>query len=356
MLQDGFWSKKKVDLWIVQQWILANFKIKVSVPTVSRWKEALGLSFQLTSKRPMGSKMTHDDYVVGYFNFIMDLRASGFWDFDRSKILCFDSVTNSMRSDRDTTISLKGGVQKKLARNTPTHTNNYLVCVGLEGGLEFDVLMFTHDKTFDPNGESWPNVIKWCKKLGLRSDQIFYSKSTKKYCAEQASHISAFKDRYRKELKGTRVLHDGGPAYKINGQYILADGANRLVVLPSEQHGKLSPLDNWLNAIAKNLWRADRTNSNFSYDALILLKKLESVGQLDITKMWTHNFMLDAPKVTLTAVEEMLGEVRSKTPVRQVCADQYRDAYMSWSEMHTEIPLGQMSVELEQDLDGVYWK
>lgn len=196
-------QEKKVDLWMVQQWILANFKINVSVSTVSRWKDTLGLSFQLTSKRPMGSEMTHDDYVIGYCKFIQELRASGFWDFDRSKILCFDSVTNSMRSDRETTISLKGGLQKKLARNTPTQTNNYLVCVGLEGGLEFDVLMFTHDKTFDPNGVSWPDVLRWCKKLGLRSDQIFYSKSTKKYCAEQAAHISAFKDCYRKELKGT---------------------------------------------------------------------------------------------------------------------------------------------------------
>lgn len=60
-----------------------------------------------------------------------------------------------------------------------------------------------------------------------------------------------------------------GPGIQNQRSVFLADGANRLEVLPSEQHGKLSPLDNWLNAIAKNLWKADRKNMDFSRDSLL---------------------------------------------------------------------------------------
>ena len=349
-------QEKKVELYSIQQFVVTNFDVLMSYPTVSRFLDEMELSVQLTSKRPMGMGMTKDAYAIGYFNFVKELRDSGFWHFDKSKILCLDSVTNSMRSDRDTTISLVGSPQKKLVNNLPLYTNNYLVCVAMEFGIEFDVLMFTHDPAFDPKGPHWSKVQKWCRKLNLRTDQIFFTKSTKKYCAEQSAHISTFKARYLSELRGTRILHDGGPAYKIDGEYILEDGADRLVVLPSEQHGKLSPEDNWLNAIAKELWRADRTMLDFSYDALLLLSKLESVGQDDVKKMWRHNFLLDKRKLTLQAVQDRIGHVRGKKRSRQNLAKQYEDAYKEWGATHVEVPWANRPQELKGELDGEHWK
>lgn len=349
-------QEKKVELFSIQQFVDANFDIYLSYPTVSRFIDEMELSVQLTSKRPMGIGMTKEAYTIGYFDFVKDLRDSGFWDFDKSRILCIDSVTNSMRSDRDTTISLVGSPQKKLVRNVPKYTNNYLVCVSMEGGIEFDVLMFTHDPVFDPHGPHWSTVKKWCRKLNLRTDQIYYTKSTNQYCAEQHAHISTFKARYHKELRGARILHDGGPAYKIDGEYILADGADRLVVLPSEQHGKLSPEDNWLNAIAKELWRADRTMRDFSYDSLLLLSKLESVGQDDVAKMWRHNFLLDKRELTLQAVQDRIGHVRGKRRSRQYLAKQYEDAYNDWSAAHVEVPWTNRPQELKGELDGAHWR
>lgn len=349
-------QEKKVDLWMAKQWIRANMGVIVDISTVSRWKDALGLSVQLTGKRPMSEGMTKDEYVLGYFEFCQRLQRSGFWDYPKHKILCLDSVTNSMRADREKTLHLKGGAQKKLARNVPKYTNNYLVCVAMEGGEDYDALMFTYDPCFDPNGPRWKEVKKWCNNLGINTDQIFYQKHKKKYCAEQAWQIAQFKNRYRRQLAGTRVLHDGGPAYKLNGSYILEDGADRLEVLPSEQHGRLSPLDNKLNAVAKALWRADRTMKDFSYDALLLLSKLEQVGQDDITTWWHQNFVLDVPELTLKAVDERLKEVKKKPPVRQHLADMYEEAYDSWLEDHSEMPLQEPPEELKDGMDGVYWK
>jgi len=349
-------QEKKVELWTVQQWIRANLSIDVSIPTISRYKDEWGLSVQLTGKRPLSEGSTRDEYVLGYFEFCKELRDTGFWDFPKRKILCLDSVTNSMRADREKTLHLKGAAQKKLSRNVPTYTNNYLVCVALEGGEDYDVLMFTHDPTFDPKGPSWKKVEKWCRKLGVRTDQIFYVKSSKKYCAEQSWQISQFFSRYRRQLAGTRVLHDGGPAYKKDGSYILEDGADRLVVLPSEQHGRLSPLDNKLNAVAKALWRADRTMTDFSYDALLLLSKLEQVGQDDITGWWSQNFLLDAKELTLSAVDSRLKEVKKKPPIRQGLADAYIEAYESWCTYNSEMPLEKPPEELQDNFDGQYWK
>ena len=345
-----------MDLYTVQQFILHNFGVRVSYACVSRHKDDLGLSIQLTHKRPIPVGVTKDEYVLGYFEFCKRLIDGGFFDFDRKKILCLDSVTNSLRSDRTKTMHLKGAAQKRLNQALPTYTNNYLVCVAMEEGIEFDVMMFTHDPAFDPQGKDWPKVVQWCRKLGLRTDRIFYTKSSKKYCAEQAAHISTFKSIYRQELADCRILHDGGSAYKLEGEYILEDGASELEILPSIQHGRLSPLDNKLNAVAKNLWKADRSNKDFVYDSLLLMKKLESVGQDDISKWWVENFMLDAPELTLNFVAKRLESIRGKEPIRQILADKYLAQYDKWSSENVEQAIRAPPKALECGLDGSYYR
>jgi hypothetical protein len=149
-------NEKKVELWDVQQWILRNFGVEASLSTVGRHKDELGLSVQLTHKRPLPVGVSADEYVLGYFEFCKKPRDRGFFDFDRTRIVSLDSVTNSLRSDRTKTIHLKGSPQKQLNPPKPSYTNNYLVCVAMEGGIEFDVMMFTHYPAFDPNGPQWP--------------------------------------------------------------------------------------------------------------------------------------------------------------------------------------------------------
>ena len=142
----------------------------------------------------------------------------------------------------------------------------------------------------------------------------------------------------------------------MDGEYILAEHADRVVVLPPMQHGELSVLDNKVNAVAKALWRSHRHNQDFAWDAFLLLVDLENVGQDSIKSFWDKNFLLDVPELTLRAVEERLSQVNGRCPLRQHLADQYADAYALWAEEHDEvIPVYEGDVPIG-GLDGSYWK
>lgn len=74
-----------------------------------------------------------------------------------------------------------------------------------------------------------------------------------------------YKRIYRNHFKDATIFHDGGPAFKVNGEYVFEEGANEVIVFPSVQHGQLSVLDYYLFGIAKT-----RSNSNFSWDAKLI--------------------------------------------------------------------------------------
>jgi hypothetical protein len=95
------------------------------------------------------------------------------------------------------------------------------------------------------------------KEMDIERDRVIYIPGGKKYNYESSAMIAYFKNIYRKELAGTRVIYNGGNLFKINSEFILADGADRLEILLSATHGELSPLDNKINAIAKNQWRTE---------------------------------------------------------------------------------------------------
>jgi hypothetical protein len=140
--------------------------------------------------------------------------------------------------------------------------------------------MFTYDPTFDPTGPRREEVQSWCQANGIRRDQIYYEKSTRKYCKESQAQVVEFLRRNRAAITGARILHDHGGSFKKDGEFILlVDGADLVVPLPSEQHGELSVLDNKLNAVAKQMWRQHRHNGDFSWDAFLLFVELHQIGQ-----------------------------------------------------------------------------
>ncbi len=346
----------KVDLDRVQRWITTNFNVTMSIAAISRHKDELGLSVQLTGARPMPAKMLRDEYVIGYFEFVQMLQATGVWERDPSTVICIDSLTNSCRRERETTLGLINGKQQKLSKNLPIYTNNYVVAVGRGLVKGMRALLFTHDPTFDPEGPRRYEVREWCNTFQISRDRIFYTKSNKKYCAEQAIHISSFEAKYRDKLRGTTVIHDGGPAYKIDDAYILAESAAQVIVLPSAQHGELLPLDNKLNAVAKMMWRSERTNKDFSRDALLLLRCIDRVDQGQISGFWTANFLLDKPGVRLQDVVARLAEKDGRPAVRQVDADRYEAAHHAWLDANNETDESPVIDVVEDALDGAYWK
>ena len=338
----------------VRRWIKLNFLIEVSDPTVSRWMKKMGLSVQLVGARGLTPGVTWDEHVTGYFDFCKQLRDTGFFDYDPKKILCLDFVTDSRRRERDSTIGIIGGKQRKKSGNAPKYTNSYLVAVDMEGHI-YDVLMFTFDPTFDPNGAGWEEVCEWCRANGIRTDQIFYEKFSRKYCKEDSSQVLAFLHRNRMRLRGTRILHDGGGAFKKDKRFILAEEADRIERLPKEQHGELSVLDNKLNGVAKSLWRQQRHNGNFAWDAFVLLTRLQSVDRSSIVSWWRQNFMLDLPEMLRNLVGERLKFKDGDLPIRQHLADTYVEAYHEWREDNDEKDLCYEGDTPLGGLNGPYW-
>jgi transposase len=347
--------EQKVDLERVQRWIRANLGISLSVATISRAKDQLGLSFQLVGARPLKAGTDRDEYVLGYFEFVLAEHSKLTFDWPADKTIGVDCATNSCRMERTETLGLVGTKQRKLPSARPLYTNNYVVGVTRVGRRGIKVLMFTHDPAFMPDGARWADVVSWCKKWKIDPAQIYYTKSSKKYCKEQQIHISEFHRVNRDALVGARIFHDAGGAFKMDGEYILEDGANCVVVLPPLQHGELSVLDNKLNAVAKQIWKAQRTNTDFAHDALLLLHCFNSVSDESISSWWDHNFLLQAPQVTLKAVEEQLSKVNGKAPVRQALADYYDASYQAWLEEHEEVEEGVRADTPEGGLDGSYW-
>lgn len=348
-------EKKSVDLERLRRWIEVNFRVDVDVSTISRRKAKMGLSFQLVGARGWKPEMTRDEYVTGYFDFVKRLRDCGFFDYDPNCVVCIDFVTNSRRRERKTTLNIRGAKQKKISEDAPLYTNSYLVAVTL-GQESFEVLMFTHDPAFDPNGPRREEVQRWCDANGIRRDQIFYIKSTKKYCKEDSGQVVAFEQRFRDKLRGARILHDAGGSFKINKQLILGERADEVIVLPPDQHGELSVLDNKLNAVAKKLWRQDRCDHDFSWDAFLLLRKLQDVGEDSIISWWRTNFMLDLPEITRSLVDERLTHVNGDVPVRQYLAEKYEASYDEWKEENDEQDLVYEPDIEGGGLDGAYWK
>ena len=349
-------QQKPVDLETVQRWIKANLDVNVSLATVSRHKDEMGLSFQLVGRRGTAPGLTRDNYVLGYFEFVQGLRNDGFFIFDPNRIICIDFVTNSQRREYEKTLALCGAKQRKISRAAPLYTNSYIVGVALGDGANIIALMFTYDPAFDPRGPRRKEVQAWCDANNIRRDQIYYEKSSSHYCKESRAQVVEFEKRNRRALTGSRILHDHGGAFKMDREFVLADRADRVVALPPEQHGELSILDNKLNAVAKQMWRQERHNADFAWDAFLLFVMLHRVGQDSIISWWTHNFLLDVPEVTLRAVDDRLKESNGGRPLRQDVADQYDQLFSTWSEEHDEVELVYEPDIEAGELDGAYWK
>lgn len=262
----------------------------------------------------------------------MNLHNSGFFSCEDNYLGCIDFITNSRRLERQKTFSGVGLAQPKISGPSVAYTDSFAVSTWCDGFGHTPALMFTHNPVFNPAGDRWSEVLKWCEEIGVASDRIFFEASDKKYCKEKNSQVSAWAYRYGEVLKDAHVIHDGGNSYKIDGEYILEDVVGRISVMPSDQHGELSTCDNWYNAIVKNKWKKNRTNTNESYDALVLLKACDDVNASAMEAMFHHNFMLDIEKPSreimdarLTAKKKDSNEKLEKFAMYVASYDQYME-------------------------------
>ena len=342
------------DEW-VQAWIQANFVHKLDPSTISRHLCALRMTVQLTGSRPLPKGESTETLVQEYFETVQGLHQRGFFKHPRNKLLCLDFVTDSQRIERTSGRNISGSAQKKFARYLLSHTNSFLVPLLASGDRVFEVIMFTHDPTFDPTGKRWPEVKRWCKKLGIELWRIVYTHSQKKYCKEQSAQVAHFKQLYKKELEGMRVIIDGGNSFKIGGNQILEEVAEEVFVLPSMSHGLLSPCDNNANGVAKQKWRSERPHNDPAHVALHLMACFDWETASNIQHYWDRNFFLGRAQLTLPAVEDLVKRRNKNKDVVLALEEKYVGAYAEWKEENVEEVPSRNILERRKGLDGAYW-
>jgi hypothetical protein len=345
-------SKDPVDLEWAQAWIMRNFNANVSVATVSRILGGLHLSRRLLGGRALPKDATFESYVQEYYEFVLARHKDRWFQYNPRKIVCVDFVTNSRRLERQTTFQVIRSKQKKISAPKPKYTNSYLVAVCLEDVGQYPALMFTYDPFFDPKGTYAQRVKFLCQKWNIARDRIVYQKSAATYCKESSDQVAHFKDQYRAELRGTRVFHDTGNSFKIRGEYVLADGADRHMLFPPMTHGELSVLDNKLFAVAKNQWKSERPVGNFSEQDLYLLWCIDWATNEAIRSYWNQNFMLAVEKPSLQLAADFL---KGKNNSARHLEEDYISAYEEWKHNRGEVIEEEELQALESNLDGVYW-
>jgi hypothetical protein len=317
----------------------------------------LQLSFQLVNRRPVPRDFFFPDLVNGYFNDLLKLRDMGFFSTTKDKFLCVDSVTNSRRLDRETTIGIIGAPQKKLSAIRISYTNNYCITVDASTCKGIDGFMFSTDPFWDPKGPSFEASVSLCKRANLDRHQVIFEPHDKKkqYCAEKYTHWKHVVGVLHDKFAGARLVRDGGSAYMKDGRSVFAGVVESEFVMGSAHHGLMSVIDNKLNALAKNWWRAERENCDERWDALVLLRALEWVRPLHIQHMWERNFLLGENKPTLAAVEDMLRHGQKQSVARRELFLTYTVAYEAWMEDMGGQVTPQQYKTLKSCLDGSYW-
>jgi transposase len=352
-------TEECVGLAFVEGWLKANFDIDYASASCSRLMKRRDVTFQLYGSRNWPKGMKKDLYVKGYFNFIKKVRDDHIFLRDPHTVVTIDACTNSVRLDKKRGLSVSGGRQPVLSASKPEYTNSYVTAVTWNGSGEFKTIMYTYDPAFDPHGKHTDMVKKWCEDLKVNRSQIVYekpAKGSKKYNAESHGHYIHYLNRHKLQLRETILFHDGGPAFKKNKEYVFEDLVADHYTFPSAQHGRLSVCDNYLFGIAKTTWRKERSNTNFSWDAIKLIQCIDWVGQDTICNMWEYNFLLMEKNLTIKAVEDLMDRGPKTAFVNQEKKQTYVDAYNKWLQDHEDRYQSNPDLKLESQLDGSYWE
>jgi hypothetical protein len=160
-------SEEKVNLEKFSDLSEEYFGVPLAKSTASDYCRQLGLSFQLVGDRPMPKNLSFDEYVLGYFQWVLDSRNDGFFNVDVSKLACADSFTNSIRTFREKTLNGIGRKQKKFPRVDYKYTDNFMGCQWGDGINRTPTLHFSFNKAYASSNPDANLVIIYSKTLTL---------------------------------------------------------------------------------------------------------------------------------------------------------------------------------------------
>jgi hypothetical protein len=289
--------------------------------------------------------LTKEEYAKQYYEELLRLHNEFFFDCALSKVYCIDGTSNSRRTEVVKTLNIEGGKFRKLAAPKATFTDWYVAAFWMDGFNRTPAIMYSHNKVFKRGTKEWNRVLPWLKEWDIEEWRIRYcepEKKDKKFCAASKEQIIDFKEVYKKEVRGTRVLRDDGNEYKLKGQDILADSAEKVHVFKPEPHGELSPADNHLFGTAKIWCRAERKKycgDDMTKQSVFLLCCIDCLTQKNIQGCFTKNFFLGEEKPTLAGVESHLRDLTRLTITKRDLVEKYEAAHTKWLKDIEENPI-----------------
>lgn len=157
------------------------------------------------------------------------------------------------------------------------------------------------------------------------------------------------------------IFRDEGKAYDSCFSKIKATaGIDKVIVFPPAVHELLSPNDNKVHGIAKELWRECESYKKDDVESsLSLLYFLNNVDVKSISTFFNNNFFYDSPssftkaeveKVVMTSGKRRYQRINFFHDCEQLYARFIRGHYARGMQVQPTPPLS-----LDCDLDGDYW-
>jgi len=199
------------------------------------------------------------------------------------------------------------------------------------------------------------HLDKLLVKYNIDESRIVFVKN-KKYVGESQATVQHFLKHYP-ALQKCLILSDAGGSYVKKGVDIVKEWGAKHAVFTPAVHEYMSPLDNHAFGIAKAKMRANNVDESDRIEpSLVFLNALDSISPEKVQAMWDRNLLLEHEKIDRKAVREIL-QPTGKNGLRRAdyfahCRDAYRMEVLGLPPEATEQP----PLELQDGLDGVYWK
>jgi transposase len=346
---------EKVGIRECKRFIEDTFDTQIGQGTVHKYLMESGFSSRKGRRRTAGYKFDLDALIELYEKDLERLWGLGIKEMAPQHLACMDSSSLGWRLLARKTYSPKGGTQPKIREGNPAYTNLVVWATFPDGVNRCPALLFTGDPQFTERSRVRDRLDKLLVKYNIDQSRIVFVKD-KKYVGESQAIIQHFLKHYP-ALRKCLVLTDTGGSYVKKGVDIVKEwGAQHATFTPAV-HEYMSPLDDHAFGIAKAKMRSNRVDETDRIEpSLVFLNALDFIKPEQVRAMWDRNFLLQYDEIDQNAVREILRPKGKKGLWREDYFAHARDAYrMEVLGLPPEVT-EQPPLELQDGLDGVYWK
>jgi len=177
-------QEKKADLRGYIRFVKDAFDVTISKPTATRYLDEFELSRRMMGDRPRDIGVSFENYAQQAYDYVMDLRNSGFFQHDPSLVWLVDFTSTAIKKQRYHTYGARGGKQKKRSKTLHEYTDNIFTALGMDGSI-IPPIAFSSNPALAPGSAEFGTVVS---KSMVDSSQVVYCADAGKWVGETA-HI-----------------------------------------------------------------------------------------------------------------------------------------------------------------------